>query len=173
MTQPMPHRFPGLTFAAIAAELAREAQARIKVHTRELERGRITRADLAREAALIAAWQHDCRRMAALQPGQNPNSAEFNSAHPELVEGHGLTWRARTNGLERELRLRGQVYPKEIEQGRLTAAQAAHQLRCLEALRTIYHDGLDWPANPEQRAALYAEIQGQRHPTTQQQELAL
>lgn len=164
MTQPMPHRFPAITFAAIAAELAREAQARIATHARELARGRMAPADVAREAALVAAWQEDCRRMAALQPGQNPNAAP---------PRHGLTWRARVQGLTRELDLRAKHYPAWIEQGRMTATQSAHQVQCLQALLAFYHDGLDWPEDPEQRAALYAEVQVQLHPETQQQELAL
>lgn len=164
MTQPMPHRFPGLTFAAIAAELAREAQLRIKAHARALERGRMSQADVAREAALVAAWQEDCRRMAQLQPGQDP------SATPPR---HGLTWRARVQGLERELALRDRHYPDWIQAGRMTAAEGQHQRRCLQAMLAFYQDGLDWPEDPETRAALYAEIQATLHPTDQQKELAL
>lgn len=164
MTLPMPHRFPGLTFAMIAAELAREAQARIKTHALALERGRMTQADVAREAALVAAWQEDCRRMAQLQPGQDPAAAPAR---------HGLTWRARVQGLERELALRARYYPGWIEQGRMTQTESQHQLRCLQAMLAFYQDGLDWPEDPESRAALYAEIQATLHPADQQKELAL
>lgn len=164
MTKPMPHRFPAITFAALAAELAGEAQARITTRARELERGRMAPADVAREAALVAAWQEDCRRMAALAPGQNPNAAQ---------PRHGLTWRARVQGIERELQLRAKHYPAWIEQGRMTQQQAAHQVQCLTVLQAFYLDGLDWPEDPDTRAALYAEAQATLHPETQQRELTL
>jgi len=167
---PYPSRFPSVTFAAIEAELTREAGYRARVHAREVERGRMDPQQLARERQLIEAWRADCRRLAQAM-------APIAQGKPALYPGmlaieHSLTLKARRDGLLRELRLREQVYPREIAQGRLDPAAAHRQTERLQCLLAFYDDGLDWPTDPAQRAALYAETMERLHPS-EQKELAL
>lgn len=167
--QPHPHRHPGITFAAIAAEIARELEIRAPFYQRQVDRGRMTRREASFGLDVAAAWAQDCER---LRVAMAPN-AQGRPALPPAPPAHGLRWRDRVAGLQRELAHRAEIYPREIERRRLTAADAAHRTSCLEALLTFYDDGLDWPDEPDRRAALFAEIQARRHPATQQQELLL
>lgn len=153
--QPMPHRFPRLTLGAIAAELQREAALRGTFYPAQVERGRMTRADADYGLALAQAWIADMARIAtALAPLAQGRPALRPSADP----GHTLTWRQRHTGLMEELALRARVYAREIDRGRLTRADAAHRTACLAACLAFYDDGLDWPEDPQARAALFHEI---------------
>lgn len=167
---PYPNRFPRLSLAAIAAELAREQNLRRSVYARLVERGRMARRDADHGQAVAIAWRMDLER---LQRALAPLAAGKPALDPGTLEpGHTITWRDRREGLIEELAMRAQVYPREIERARLTQADAAHQVHCLEAMAAFYDDGLDWPQDPADRAALYDRVMA-RHFPQPQQELAL
>ena len=144
-------RHPAITLAAIAAELGREAAARASLYRRKVEAARMTQAEADRGLALAAAWREDVDRIAAAWGnGQAP-------APPR----HAIAWKERVDGLTRELELRRRFYPDWIAGGRMTQAEAAQQIACLEALLAIYHDGWDWRGSdgklPGESAAAGAE----------------
>ncbi len=166
---PHPARFPAITFAAIAAELARELALRGPFYQRQVERCRMTRHQANTGLDVVAAWQEDCARMqAAFAP-----LAQGRPAALPPPPRHTLTWRSRHAALLAELAQRAEIYPREIERRRLTPADAAHRTACLQALLAFYDDGLDWPADPATRAALHTEIAARLQPATVNLELAL
>lgn len=172
---PLPHRFPGIGFAQLAAELEREGQHRRAFYRHQVQRGRMAEGEARFQLAIVSAWLDDTARMRAAfepvasgKPAHNPNSG------PNQQQAqHGLTWRQRTSALLRELELRAQVYPREVAEGTLDAAAAAHRVQCLQLLLSFYDDGLDWPTDPTARAALHTEVMARLHPATQQPELGL
>ena len=178
------HLFPAITAAHVAAELAREAARRKPFYARRVAEGAMRQEDADRELALVAAWQEDLRRMT--DPACN--SAGCGDGAPPA---HVLPWGVRRAGLSREIALRERLYPRALEEGKLTADQAAHRLDCLHALAARYDSGWDWLASnghpprwanrhtPEGRAALEewdahaTTILAARAAPTKQQELAL
>lgn len=130
----IPHlRFPAVSAAALEEELAREIEARRAAYPRLVGEGKLLQADADRELALARAWLEDARRwIAAFGLPETPLAA------------HGRSWVDRRQGLDRELGLRRRLYPRWIEQGRLTAEQAAHRIACVETLLALYDDGFDF-----------------------------
>lgn len=127
-------RSPAITLAAIAAELGREAAARHSLYRKRVDAARMTQAEADRGLAIAAAWREDVERIAAA----------WGNAQEPAPPRHAISWRDRVQGLQRELELRRRFYPEWIDAGRMTAAEGAQQLACLEALLAIYHDGWDW-----------------------------
>lgn len=160
MTEPeteILHRFPGVTFAIAAAELAREGDARRRVDADRIAKGRMSPADAEERLAILAAIAADIERIRAFWPrlpheGEGPPPA------------HGYTWRERDREILRELDQRRRLYPDWIAAGRLDQADASRRLRILEAIHALYEMGLDWPADPEIRWALTHGIMQRRDP---------
>lgn len=181
--QPHPHRHPGVTWSAIAAELAREIAARHETYPREIAKGNITQSQAETQIYTMQAIAADLRRFAAARDqGVNPLT---------LDAGHRFTWAQRRDAITRELALRRRHYPQWIAKGRLLSTTARQQVNALEAMLLFYENGLDWqasngiaPAFPEpdptreQAAAraewltLAAEIHARLFPV-HQQEIAL
>lgn len=168
---PLPHRFPGIGFAQLAAELEREGQHRRAFYRQQVQRGRMSESEARFQLAIVAAWLEDAARLRAAfapvaggKPAHNPNQQQAQ---------HGLTWRQRTAALLRELELRSSVYPREVAEGTLDAPTAAMRVQCLQLLLSFYDDGLDWPTDPTARAALHTEVMARLHPETRQPELML
>lgn len=135
-----PHMaFPQVSLEALAAELAREAEARAAFYPGRVAKGNMLQAEADRELAIAGAWQEDLRRIRSCwfeRPGEPPAPAM-----------HGLAWRDRRAALLRELDLRRRIYPEWIAGGRMLEAQAAHRIACLACLLAIYEDGWDWRAS--------------------------
>lgn len=151
MTLPldMPANFshPGVSFAALRAELAREAEARRRTYPGQIDKGRMTAADATWQHGVLAAIQQDCEAVIALAVPALP-------ACP-------YTWADKRGALTRELEQRRRFYPGWIAKGRLTADQAARQIAPLAAMLALYNDGLRWLPAPgstaQQRAAQWRE----------------
>ena len=124
---PFHHLFPAINAVHIAAELAREAALRQRFYARRVDEGAMRQDHADRELALVAAWQEDLRRM---------NDPAYNSAGcgEGAPPAHVLPWGVRRAGLSRELAQRERIYPRALEEGKLTGDQAAHRLDCLRAL---------------------------------------
>ena len=171
MTEPHPHRFPGVTFAAIAAELLREQASRRSVYKRAVDKGTMDPREADWQHQLAAAWIADCARFAqALAPIAQGRPM----IDPRTLDaGHTISWQDRRNGILRELDQRARLYPRWIDKGNLDPNQAAHQVRCLEAMLTLYEDGLDFPGTLADFAPYVAEILDRTSPAEKQKELAL
>jgi hypothetical protein len=177
-----PHRaFPNITWAALRAELEREANARRSLYPSLVEKGRMTREAAAKGQGVIAAMIVDVTtRLCPPWPrrGRDP-------------PGHACTWHERRDALVAELALRERLYPDWIAKGRLEAHTAKHRNCCLEALLWIYEDGFDWQASNGARpafakwenrtaaedqalaewAAHWQLVEARRHPPQQEQML--
>lgn len=167
MTQPHPHRFPGITMAAIAAELLREQASRRAVYGRAVDKGSMEPREADWQHALTRAWIEDAARFARAlapvdlgQPMLDPRT---------LPPSHAITWQDRRAGLQRELDQRARFYPRWIDKGNLDPAQARHQIACLEALLALYEDGLDFPGTLEQFAPYVAELLERMAPEPQKE----
>lgn len=125
----------GITFDAIGAELAREAEHRAAVYKVEVAKNRMTRAQADYGHAIFETMAMDIRRMACSQPP---------AANPRF------TWAERRDALLRELDRRAALYPEWIAKGRLTSQAARRQTECLAAALDAYEGGLDYP--PTDRA---------------------
>ena len=185
MIEPQPFRFPGVTFAAIRKELARELAHRRKVYRDWLTKGSITQKEADWQLAVMEAIGKDAARFEtchAALPMANPLT---------LPRGHDFSWRERRGALLRELDYRARLYPEWIRKGRLTSADADRHCQCLETMLALYEDELDWtPANGTppaygsitptadqiasraEWAATAAEIHARQHPE-KQKEMAL
>lgn len=138
MTEPHPHRFPGITFAAIRSELRREAGQRRAVYPDWCSKGNLTQAEADWQIAVIEAMGTDAARF--------EHAATTRTNPLQFAAGHAFTWEDRRKALLRELDYRARLYPEWIRKGRLTTADAARQCACLQAMLTLYEDGLDWTA---------------------------
>lgn len=134
-----------IPLAAIAAELAREAAARRRTYPALIDKGRLTTRDAEFEHAALAALAADVALMMA-PPAPCPALGGLPFAPLPSEATHGQSWQARRDALHRELDRRARLYPGWIDTGRITAADAAHQTACLEALLTIYDEGWGWAA---------------------------
>jgi|TARA_Y100000815_G_C13345012_1_gene501683 hypothetical protein len=121
--------FPAVTQAQVAAELLREEEQRRRFYPRRVEALEMTAADAEHQLAAAAAWREDCDRF---------------TGRPLAPARHGLAWRVRRIALAREIALRRRHYPRWVEELKLTPATAEHRIACLEALASVYDDGLDW-----------------------------
>jgi len=126
-----------LPFAAIAAELAREAQSRAATYPGMIAKGNLTRHEADYQIALISAMQQDCARFAQF---------ETIGAAQVAPASHGFTWHERRAALMRELDYRRRLYPGWIAKGNMTQAEA--DTRCSRLLAMLYHYdlGYDWQA---------------------------
>lgn len=155
MTEPHPSRFPGITWAAIRAELAREAAQRRSVYPGWCAKGNLTQAEADWQIAAIDAIAADALRF------ERAFAARTNPL--EFAPGHTLSWADRRKVLLRELDYRSHLYPGWIRKGNLAAADADRQCACLQAMLALYEDGMDWiPANGTPPAY------GEAHPTADQ-----
>lgn len=166
MTQPYPTRFPGVTFAAIAAALTRAAGWQAEADRRAVAKGNLTERDAAFDRALAAAWQEDLTRMEAAY-------AQLGHISAVPAAAHAISWRHRTAGLTGKLAGLATTLPQLIARGSLLAAEAAQLTRCFEAMLAFYEDGLDWPHDPQARHALYTEVMARKAGPKPQQEMAL
>lgn len=132
-----------IPLAAIAAELAREAAARRRTYPALIDKGRLTTRDAEFEHAALAALAADVALMMA-PPAPCPALGGLPLIPLPSEATHGQSWQARRDALHRELDRRARLYPGWIDTGRITAADAAHQTACLEALLTIYDEGWGW-----------------------------
>ncbi len=142
--------FPGVTLAAIAAELARELDARLRLYPRRVESGRMTEDERDRELAMCRAWAGDVALIVRMRESAAENWRRFLVGLPEQPlprPAHTFTWHQRRHALDRELGLRHRFYPEWIGNGRLAKADADRRIACLEALAAIYDDGFDWRAS--------------------------
>lgn len=150
-------RFPGVTFAAAAAELTREQDARRTVDAARIEKGRLSPAEAEERQRILAAIGADLERIRAFWP-HLPHQGE--GPEPQ----HGYTWRERDRAIAAELAMRRRLYPEWIAGGRLTQADSDRRIKILEAIHALYEDGLDWPADPEIRLALTYGLMQRRDP---------
>ena len=146
-------RHPGVTYAAIRAELQRELAARGRLYPKRVESGRLTPADAARECELIAALLADVATMASYHAADAQNVTW--RVEPRLSD-HGHTWEQRRFALHRELDLRRRLYPQWIAEGRLTQPDADRQLTTLDCLLSVYDEG--WGRPPGDPAQFVAEV---------------
>jgi hypothetical protein len=127
--------FPGIAWADLAAELAREREARDRLYPDLVAKLRMTAEQAAHGLAIIAAIAADLPRM----------QGDWREGAP----GHAFTWAERRNALLREAALRARHYPAWIAEGRFAQAEGDRRRACLELLLLrIYEDGFDWrPSN--------------------------
>ena len=161
---------PGVTYAAIRAELQRELAARGRLYPKRVESGRLTPADAARECDLIAAMLADVTTMASYHAADAQNVTwrvtPRLSAHPEGIQ-RDHTWEQRRMALHRELDLRRRIYPQWIAEGRLTQPDATRQLTTLDCLLSIYDEGWGFPlAAPGRDAERSADFAATVWPAT-------
>ena len=146
--EPSAHH-PGVTYAAIRAELQREADARARLYPKRVESGRLTQADAERERALIAAMLADVTRMASYAP---PDATGITWRLDPGAE-HDFTWKQRRFALHRELDMRARLYPQWIAEGRLAQPDANRRTAALECLLELYDEGWGFPpVDPESPA---------------------
>lgn len=150
-------RFPGVTFAIAAAELAREGDARRRVDENKIATGRMSQGEADERQRILAAIAADLERIRAFWP-RLPHQGE--GPEPQ----HVYTWRDRDRTLLLELDQRRRFYPEWTAAGRLAQADADRRVKILEAIHALYEEGLDWPADPEIRAALTYGIMQRRDP---------
>jgi hypothetical protein len=159
-TEPLPYRYPDLTWRHIAAELERELAHRLNFYRRQVDKSAMTDAEARHQIALFEALAEDCARFErahASAPMVNPLT---------IPAKHRFSWRERHDALLRELGLRERLYPQWIDKGTLLQADADDRRRRLEALLALYEDGLDCPPADWPDAA--AAIQARLHPAEQQ-----
>lgn len=132
-------RHPHVTHAMIAAELAREAEARRRTYPAMIEQGRMTAEDAERGHAVCAAWADDIARVIAFWAAPFPRGAM-----PCQPRTRGFTWAERRSALDRELQQRARLYPRWIAQARLDAGEAQQRTQRLAAMADLYDEGLDW-----------------------------
>ena len=162
-THPLHHRFPAITWRALAAEIDREISARLGTYPARVESGRMTQAEMDWQLQLARAWREDVDRMeAARRPLSEGRPAVALANIP--AAHHDIAWRPRRAALLREIEQRQRFYPEWIDKGRMTDAQAKARLEAAECLLALYEQGLDWrPANGTPPA--WQEL----HPTPEQQ----
>lgn len=132
------HRsFPQISLAMIAAELLREETQRKRFYPGRVETARMTKADMQHELAAIAALRQDVARL----------EASWFTPNPLKPATHGISWNDRRHAIGRELNFRRHVYPRQVEEAKLTQHDADHRLACLTALAAIFDDGFDWRAS--------------------------
>lgn len=142
--------WPGLTFAQVAAELARELASRRSVYPEQIAKGRMTQAEADYQIAVMETVAGEWR----------------DRDHVRARDHSPFTHAERLACIERELAYRQRLYPQWIAKGRLEAERAAHRITALEAVRDLYVHGHgwrastgiepgwgSWPRTPEQRAA--------------------
>ena len=169
--EPSAHH-PGVSYAAIRAELQREATARARLYPKRVESGRLTPADAARECELIAALLADVATMASYHAADAQNVTW--RVEPRL-SAHPPTWEQRRFCLHRELDLRRRLYPQWIAEGRLTQPDADRQTAALDCLLSVYDQG--WgrpPGDPSQFVAdVWPTTRTAQSRTIKQEEMAL
>lgn len=133
LDEPFSHRFPGITFGAIGDELRREIAARARTYPGQVDKGRMTAAEAERQQQLFAALLADFGDLVTV-------------SEPSRT---GPSWTERREALGRELDQRARLYPHWVATARLTEADAAHRIACLEALLELYDGGWGWaPSRP-------------------------
>ena len=151
------------SFAAVQAELAREAAARARTYPGQIAKGRMTQQQAEWQQGVIAAIQQDLAAVIAV-------------AVPQLPE-RAYSWTDKRAALLRELDQRARFYPGWIDKGRLAQADADRQTAALTAMLALYDDGLTWQPAPgsttEQARQQWRAISAELAPTTPQKELAL
>jgi len=165
---PMPSRFPGVTFAAIAAELTRELGQRPAAYDRMIAKGSMTRAEADWQIAVAQAWREDCIRFAQAHAPIEQGLPMLNPLG--LEASHQIAWSDRRAALQRELAYRARLYPGWIAKGNLLASDATHRTVCLEAMLALYEDGLDFPGTREDFAHVVAELIDRAREANQTQE---
>lgn len=138
--QPHPNRHPGITYADVQAELARELSHREATYPGMVAKGSMTRGDAHRQVELFRAIAADAVRF--------EGAARIRYSRPTPAPGHGFTWHERREALQRELAMRDRIYPAWVAKGSLTRATAALQCQRLQAMLDLYEDGLDYPRGP-------------------------
>lgn len=180
---------PGVTYAAIRAELQREAAQRARLYPKRVEAGRLTPAEAAREQALIAALLADVTRMAsyAAPDAQNVTwllepQLQYPDCPEEARSAVSMGWKDRRHCLHRELDLRRSFYPQWIAEGRMTQPDADRQTEALDCLLARYDEGWGWPTpdhvHPTRRADFFTSevwptTRTAQSRTVKQEEMAL
>lgn len=133
-------RYPGVTYADVAAELTREAAARRRAYPGMIEQGRMTAEDAEAGYRIAAAWLEDLARFVGyLQiPAPRPHAMPFQ------YRTQGFTWAERRAAIAREQDQRARFFPRSIASARLDAAEAQRRNDRLAVMAEIYDDGLDW-----------------------------
>ena len=135
------------SFAALRAELVREAEARRRTYPGQIDKGRMTAQDAAWQHGVLAAIVQDLAAVIAVAVPALPPSP--------------YSWADKRSALTRELDQRRRFYPGWIAKGRLDEGQAASQIAALVAMLALYNDGLRWLPAPgstaEQRADQWRE----------------
>ena len=185
------HRlFPDITVGHVAAEAKRERALRRRFYPGRVETLRMTQAEADFQLAIAAAWVEDVARIEGFHAKVIANldaRGRLSTIIRHDPAKHGCSWKDRRAALGREIELRRRVYPRHVEEARITPEDAKHRLACLEALAARYDDGFDWtasngafphfatmwPTDAEIQAraefALHAaEIEAARRPQTQQ-----
>lgn len=131
--------FPGVTYAHLATELARELAYRRKTYTDRVNGGRMTQAEADYQLAIFTAIGADIDRMQHIGPAPLPPPT------------HGYGWAERRKALQRELDLRDRYYPQWINSGRITREAATRQRTAMAAILWRYDAGFDWQPQSEAR----------------------
>ena len=113
-----------MDYAALLAELDREAEARARAYPGMVDKGRMTKADADHRCAILAEIRGD---VAAKTEIRAPAPGAFR-------------WKDKLAELDREIELRDRVYPEWVGKGRMTQADADRQRGALEAVRSLYWD---------------------------------
>lgn len=125
-------RFPDVTWAALAAEVAREVALRRTTYGGWIEKGRMTRAEADWQIAVMTAIGRDVAAMAEAR--HEPDEA--------------ARWQDKLAVLRREIEFRLRLYPGWISKGRITVTDARTRCAALECLIALYEEGWGWmPAN--------------------------
>lgn len=140
------HYTQPVTAEQLASELAREATQRARFYPQRVDQARMTADDMERELAMVAAWQEDLQRVRDRRAAVAQAYGANREPAPVPAARHGLSWKQRRAGLAREIGLRARIFPRRVDEARMTRAEADHRLACLEALAAIYDDGWDWRA---------------------------
>lgn len=152
------HRHPTVTWPALLDELDRELAQRRRVYPGQVEKGAMTPAEMDWQIGLAEAWRADAARFRdAFASAVNPLSLL-------PASGHALRWQDRRDGLARELAWRQRIYPRHVEKGQATQADAMRRIDLLQCLLAIYEDGFDFPGTSADFAPFAHEINQRLYP---------
>ena len=141
--------FPGMTYAMMIEEAARELATRRRIYPDRVNTGRMKQAEADYQIALMAGIAADTVRMADVGGAPIPPCP------------HKFTWAQRRSGIGHELAMRARFYPQWIAAGRLRQAAADDQIAAMKAILWRYDSGFDWtPANGIARLTASAVLAG-------------
>lgn len=152
------HRFPTITWPALLAELERELTHRRRVYPGQVEKAAMAQSEMDWQIRLAEAWLADAARF------RDAFARFVNPLQLLPAEGHPIRWQDRRAALTRELTLRRRLYPRHVEKGTATQADADRRIELLACLLALYEEGFDFPGTTADFAPWYTEITTARQP---------